>query len=76
MDMLQWFDNAMPNAEDRQLHGSQDTPLTGENTCLEALLNREYGGNKLIDIIRELDLSLNRAHSTIRDHDHLNYNKQ
>jgi len=76
MDMLQWFYNAMPIVEDRQLPGNQDTPLTGENKCLEALLNREYGDNKLIDIIRELDLSLDRAHSSVHDHDHLNYNKQ
>ena len=76
MDMLQWCDNATTKVEDRQLPGRQDTPLTGENTCLESLLNREYGGNKLIDIIRKLDLSLDRARRTVHDQNHLNYNKQ
>jgi hypothetical protein len=55
--------------------GRQDTPLTGENTCLEALLTRDYGGSKLLEIIRDLNLSLDRAHSTVHDHSHLNYNK-
>jgi len=66
----------MINVEDRQLPRRQDTPITGENTCLEALLTREYGDNKLIDIILELDFSMDRSHSTVHGHDHLNYNKQ
>jgi hypothetical protein len=62
--------------EDRQLRRRQATPIMGKNKCLEALLTRKYGGNMLIDIILELDLSIDRSHSTLHDHDHLNYNKQ
>ena len=44
IDMLQWFDTAMTDVEDRQLPGCRDTQPTGEDTCLEAVLAREYGG--------------------------------
>ena len=78
MDMLEWYDNAMTCW--RQAATRTPRHATYEqNTCLEALLTRQYRGMKLIDIIRELALSPNRAQSTVHyhdhDHEHLNYKK-
>ena len=38
MDMLEWFDNAVTNAEDRQLPGRHDKPPTGKLRVLKLSL--------------------------------------
>jgi len=38
MDMLEWFDNAVTNVEDRQLPGRQDTSPTGKTRVLKLSL--------------------------------------